>query len=170
LGVAARVALAERRILDRLTPGTSGPGATRAVQTLSHLGDHAAVWTALGAAGAALDRDGRRLWLRATGTVLAAHASASVIKRLVRRTRPPALEHVTSVSTPSAHSFPSSHATSSTAAAVAFGGLVPLGVRLPLAAAVSWSRLALGVHHPSDVLAGAALGAGIARLAGRRAR
>ena len=73
--------------------------------------------------------------------------------------------------TPSTLSFPSAHATSTTAAAVAFGGL--LGS--PLAAAVvppmALSRLVLGVHYPSDVVAGSALGAAVAVVARRvRAR
>ncbi|MCZ9344891.1 phosphatase PAP2 family protein, partial [Streptomyces sp. TRM76130] len=58
---------------------------------------------------------------------------------------------------------PSSHATSAVAAAVVFGAL---GVRAawPVAAAVCLSRLVTGVHYPSDVAAGAALGALTARL------
>ncbi|MYS52915.1 phosphatase PAP2 family protein, partial [Streptomyces sp. SID6013] len=83
------------------------------------------------------------------------------VKRVVRRPRP---AHVVPlVRTAGRHSFPSSHATSAAAAAVVFGAL---GVRAvwPLAAAVCASRLVVGVHYPSDVAAGAALGALTARL------
>src|SRR6185503_16151573 len=53
---------------------------------------------------------------------------------------------------------PSSHSTSSFAAARAFGALIP-GAPLQLAAAaMALSRLYLGVHYPSDVAAGAAVG------------
>jgi len=38
------------------------PGAERAVRRFSALGEHAAVWLALGAAGAALDRPRRERW------------------------------------------------------------------------------------------------------------
>ena len=66
------------------------------------------------------------------------------------------------VGTPSRLSFPSAHATSTTAAAVLFGGL--LGRRLVpvLVPPMALSRLVLGVHYPTDVAAGALLGAGVA--------
>ena len=60
--------------------------------------------------------------------------------------------------TPTGLSFPSSHSTSSFAAAQAFGRLLPRGPLLGAAAAMAFSRLYLGVHYPSDVAAGAALG------------
>jgi membrane-associated phospholipid phosphatase len=71
------------------------------------------------------------------------------------------------VGTPSRLSFPSSHATSTTAAAVLYGGLLrtPIGmVTVPL---MALSRLVLGVHYPSDVAAGTALGAGVALVSRR---
>jgi membrane-associated phospholipid phosphatase len=66
--------------------------------------------------------------------------------------------------TPTGLSFPSSHSTSSFAAVQAFGGLVPRGPLLGAATAMAFSRLYLGVHYPSDVAAGAALGTVIGSL------
>ena len=62
------------------------------------------------------------------------------------------------MATPTGLSFPSSHSTSSFAAAQAYGRLLPRGPLLGAAAAMAFSRLYLGVHYPSDVAAGAALG------------
>ena len=157
----------DRRLAAALHLPERHRGRLEAVQRLSHTGDHAAIWLAAGAVGAAADRRRRAQWLRAAAAVLLAHGSATLVKRANGRSRPAPLPWVTSASTPSARSFPSSHATSSTAAAVAYAGLVPAAVRLPLAGGVMWSRLALGLHWPSDVVAGAALG-GLVALAVRR--
>jgi undecaprenyl-diphosphatase len=67
---------------------------------------------------------------------------------------------------PSDLSFPSAHATSSVAAATAMGRVAP-GARLPLcglATAICLTRPYLGMHYPSDVLGGAAVGLVIGRL------
>ncbi|MET9162657.1 phosphatase PAP2 family protein, partial [Streptomyces parvulus] len=118
-------------------------------------------WLAAGLAGAAVDRGRRGAWLRGTALTAGAHLGSMAVKRVVRRPRP---AHVVPlVRTAGRHSFPSSHATSAAAAAVAFGALGVPAVR-PLAAAVCASRLVAGVHYPSDVAAGAALGALTARL------
>jgi membrane-associated phospholipid phosphatase len=68
------------------------------------------------------------------------------------------------VGTPSRLSFPSAHATSTTAAAALYGRL--LGRRLVpvLVPPMALSRLVLGVHYPTDVAAGALLGAAVAAL------
>lgn len=57
-------------------------------------------------------------------------------------------------------SFPSGHTTTAFAAAVALGALFPRArwLLLALAAVVGATRVLLGSHYPSDVIAGAALG------------
>jgi membrane-associated phospholipid phosphatase len=86
------------------------------------------------------------------------YALNQLIKLVVPRKRPegPAL-----ISTGSNRSFPSAHATTSFAAARALP--LPKPPLYALAAAMAASRVALNVHHPSDVLAGAALGTLVAR-------
>ncbi len=63
-------------------------------------------------------------------------------------------------------SFPSGHTLHATAfTLVAVAGLPGLfWLTVPFAVAVALSRLVLGLHYPSDVLAGAALGAALAGL------
>jgi len=62
---------------------------------------------------------------------------------------------------PPDRSFPSGHAQTAFAAAAYLSLLFPRGAALflALAALVGLSRVALGVHYPSDVLAGALVGA-----------
>ncbi|WP_425578302.1 phosphatase PAP2 family protein [Streptomyces albiaxialis] len=137
-------------------------------RALSWCGEHAAVWLATGLTGAAADPARREGWLRGTALVAAAHLASMGVKRVVRRPRPRVEGRAPLVRTAGRHSFPSSHAASAGAAAVAFGAVRPgLGVA-PLAALVCVSRLVAGVHYPSDVVAGAALGALTVRLGARQ--
>jgi membrane-associated phospholipid phosphatase len=134
------------------------PGRVRWVRRYSRLGEHAAVWLAVGAAGAAVDGRRRRRWVRATGCVGSAYLLSTSIKLAIGRKRPVVEDLPHLMATPTGLSFPSSHSTSSFAAAQAFGGLLPRTGLYGSAAAMAFSRLYLGVHYPSDVAAGAALG------------
>jgi membrane-associated phospholipid phosphatase len=135
---------------------------------MSRFGDHAMGWLAIGAVGWVSGRR-RDEWASGAVGVLAAHAAGVVVKRAIRRVRP-ALDDVPALlETASRLSFPSAHSCSTTAAAVGFG---PMIGRLPMAAvtgAMLVSRVLLGVHYPSDVLSGAAIGAGVATVVRRRA-
>ncbi|MFD9391769.1 phosphatase PAP2 family protein [Streptomyces sp. NPDC060000] len=154
----------DHRILKALRARGADPRVARAARALSRAGEHGALWLAAGAVGAALDGPRRGAWLRATALTASAHAASMGVKRIVRRPRPAHVEPL--VRTAGRHSFPSSHATSAVAAAVAYGALGAYAAA-PLAAAMCLSRLVAGVHHPSDVAAGAALGALTARLGAR---
>jgi membrane-associated phospholipid phosphatase len=143
-----------------------GPRRERAVSRCSRLGEHGAVWLALGAAGWTLDRPRRSRWRRATGVVAGAFALNTAVKLIVRRPRPelPGLAPLTS--TPTRLSFPSAHASTSFAGAFAYARLgLPATPLYALAGGLAASRLYLGVHYPSDLLAGAVLGTGIAAVA-----
>jgi len=151
------------------------PGVVAGARALSHFGEHSIGWLVVAGLGALLQPRRRRAWLTAGAGAFLAHATAVVIKRVVRRERPHHPAVVVNVGTPSRLSFPSAHATSTTAAAVLLGPL--LGRRRLLAAVVppmAVSRMVLGVHYPTDVLAGTALGAAVGlltrRLSGRKGR
>jgi membrane-associated phospholipid phosphatase len=140
------------------------PERVRWVRGYSRLGEHASMWLAVGAAGAGLDRGRRGRWMRATACVGSAYLLSTSIKLAIGRRRPIVEDLPHLIVTPTGLSFPSSHSTSSFAAARAFGRLLPAGPLYGAAAAMAFSRLYLGVHYPSDVVAGAALGTVVGSL------
>ena len=140
------------------------PDTVRWVRSYSHLGEHGAVWLATGLAGMAFHSGHRRRWARATGCVGGAYMISTSIKLAVGRRRPLIEDLPHLMATPTGLSFPSSHATSSFAAARAFGLLLPSAPLYAAAVAMAVSRLYLGVHYPSDVAAGAALGTALGSL------
>jgi membrane-associated phospholipid phosphatase len=143
------------------------PAREQAVERFSLLGEHAGVWLAIGAGSAAVDRTRRSRWLRATGTVGGMYALNTAIKLVVRRQRPQLRGLPALTPTATALSFPSAHASTALAGALAYSRLgAPAAPLYALAAGLSWSRLYLGVHYPSDVLAGALLGTAVAAVRG----
>lgn len=142
------------------------PWLERGVAGYSRLGEHAACWLGLGTAGALVDRRpaSRRRWWRGTKIVAASYGLNFAVKLAVRRRRPELEGLQPLTSTVSRLSFPSAHCTTSFAAARAFSGLAPAEALYGAALAFALSRPYLGVHYPSDALAGAALGTAIAAL------
>ncbi|AGZ51290.1 phosphatase PAP2 family protein [Mycobacterium kansasii] len=146
------------------------PEALTIAQGLSYFGEHSIGWLAASALGAVLSPRRRRDWLVAGAGAFAAHAAAVLVKRVVRRKRPHHPAVAVNVGTPSQLSFPSAHATSTTAAAILMSRAAGLPIGLGAAVLVppmALSRILLGVHYPSDVAAGVALGAAVAAVAVR---
>ncbi len=155
----------DERLLRVARTRAHTPRAERSVARFSRLGEHGAVWLALGAAGCALDRPRRAPWSRATTTVAGVYLLNTALKLLIRRPRPelPGLPPLTS--TPTRLSFPSAHTSTSFAAARLYGRLgLPAPPLYALAGALAVSRLYLGVHYPTDILGGALLGTSVAAV------
>ncbi|OEY24210.1 phosphatase PAP2 family protein [Corynebacterium sp. BCW_4722] len=139
------------------------PATAKAARSLSHFGEHDLGWMGVAAAGAAVDKRNARKWIALGVGTFTAHAASVVLKRIVRRPRPNSPRVKVGVKTPSQLSFPSSHATNTAAAAVHLSDIT--GRKWPwlLVPVMMLSRNVLGVHYPSDTLAGALLGAGVAK-------
>ncbi|MFT4044448.1 MAG: phosphatase PAP2 family protein [Gordonia sp. (in: high G+C Gram-positive bacteria)] len=160
--------MSEAEILVAIQRALAGrAGVVPAARALSHFGEHSLGWLAVSALGWGLaarrgDQEAGHRWVQAGVGAFGAHAASVIVKRIVRRARPSDPRIVVGVSTPSKLSFPSSHATSTTAAAILIGraaGVAPALLPAVLVPPMLTSRLVLGVHYPSDVAAGAALGA-----------
>jgi len=137
-------------------------------RALSHFGEHALGWILLGAVGWSRGGARRPDWAAGVVGVVGAHAAGVVVKRVVRRPRPTLADVPPLVSTPSRLSFPSAHSCSTAAAAVGFGPMLGGPAMAGVTGVMLVSRVLLGVHYPSDVLTGAALGAGVAAVVRRR--
>ena len=88
----------------------------------------------------------------------AADGLAGLLKTATHVHRP--VEPHDLIAVPHSRSFPSGHTATSFACASVLAFLVPRAAPLAylLAAAIGYSRLYVGVHWPTDVIAGAALG------------
>jgi membrane-associated phospholipid phosphatase len=141
------------------------PARERAVAAFSKFGEQGFVWFAISGAGALLDPGNRPAYARAAKTVLGVYAFNQIIKAAVRRRRP-RLEGLPPLAgTLSGLSYPSAHAATSFAGAGMLSAALPAAPLYGLAVSLVMSRVYLGLHYPSDILAGAALGSAAAELA-----
>jgi membrane-associated phospholipid phosphatase len=164
--VLARLGDLDQAALRALRTRAHGPVPDAAMKSLGWAGEWGAVWAMTGLAAAAIDSERRRRWGIAAAVGPVAIGINFAVKVAVGRRRPLIEEHPPLARAPTKLSFPSAHATSSLAAATAMGRVAPAGrpALYGLAAAICVSRPYLGMHYPSDVLAGAALGTVLGRL------
>jgi undecaprenyl-diphosphatase len=140
----------------------------------STIGAKGGVWIVLGLiTWAVAPAKGMKAWRLLLALGLAGLVTDAIIKPTIGRARP-FVDHVEYREIgvrPDTPSFPSGHAATSAAGALAFARLWPAAA-IPawtLAAIIAVSRVALGVHFPSDILTGFLLGALLARFVCARA-
>jgi membrane-associated phospholipid phosphatase len=153
------------RLLRLLRTRGHSPGLERAVIGLARSGESGLLWHALAAGGAVLHRSRRADYLRAMTIVLATLLANTLVKQAVRRARPLLEEELPAlIPVLSGRSYPSAHSSTSFAGARALSAALPAPPLYALAVAMALSRPYLGVHYPSDIVAGALLGDALARL------
>ena len=149
------------------------PAADRLMYALSELGDFSLIWHTAGVAEAVACSDpGVRRAVRLSTTLGVESALVNgLVKSVVRRERPShGGERPHRLRRPVTSSFPSGHASAGACAAVLLGDGRSRPVRLfwwALAALVAASRVHVRIHHPSDVVGGATIGAAIGGAARR---
>jgi membrane-associated phospholipid phosphatase len=129
------------------------------------MGEFGAIWIGAALAGAALDRDRGASWLAVAALVPTALAANFLVKVAVHRERPRLPNLPPLGRAPATFSFPSGHAATSFAAASAIGALVPAARPAIFVGAglMALTRPYLGLHYPSDAVAGAILGTALGR-------
>ena len=150
---------ADLKLLRAMRTRWHSPGLESAAVALGKAGNNGLIWVVLGVALALLDPDRRESWLICAALGPIAIGLNYGIKALVRRPRP-VLEGLPPLGgAPSSLSFPSAHATSSFAVATAMCRVDPAtSAAFVVAIALALGRPYLGMHYPSDVLAGALIG------------
>lgn len=143
-------------------------GLDRIMTALTNAAEFSLLWVVTGtvAEAARPRRDRRRLARLVVGLAAESAIVNQGVKRLVGRSRPVRRPRRRRTRTPLTTSFPSGHASAAVFAATLLSedhpGLSPLW--WSLAAGVAVSRIHVGAHHASDVVAGAATGWALARL------
>jgi len=152
---------------------TPTPGLDQALGRLARAADFSKLWLGSASALAAFGGEqGRRAAVNGLVSLGLTSALINVVlKPLWGRRRPERVKHrvpfARRVRMPKTRSFPSGHAASGFAFATGVASAAPLagGLLTALAALVAYSRVHTGVHYPSDVVAGAVIGAGLSPIA-----
>jgi undecaprenyl-diphosphatase len=152
-------------VLFSFVNGSHSPALDDLMLLASAVGKAGFLWFTVAAIAAVFPRRRMAAWRLVLAVAMAYLAVDGIIKSVVDRDRPyEVLAEARLIDQrPTTGSFPSGHTAAAFAGALAASRLYPAG-RLAwwtVAAAVAVSRVYLGAHWPSDVLAGALVGLGV---------
>ncbi|MEU3369938.1 phosphatase PAP2 family protein [Streptomyces sp. NPDC006660] len=166
----ARMGTIDRRWFERVATARLA-GADRVLPRLSRAANHGGLWFATAAVlAAAGGPTARRAARRGAGALALASLTTNTVAKYATRRGRPVVDAVPLVrrlaKAPHTSSFPSGHSASAAAfaAGVALESTRYGAFVAPVAAAVAFSRVYVGVHYPGDVLAGCVLGVGAAAV------
>ena len=156
----------ETRMCMRLNALSRNDALRQFFRSISKLGDYPAYLIVGIPCAALLEESGLAFVLRMLATAVVGIVVYKTLKNTLVRERP----YVTHAGVSCAavpldrYSFPSGHTMHAVLFAILFSAHVPIMIWLmaPFAALVAVSRVVLGLHYPSDVVAGAGLGAALA--------
>ena len=151
LGICLRINALSRRI-----------GIRRLFTAVSRLGDWPAYAIVGIACAALLEEAASAFILQSSMTATVGVIAYKALKNHLVRERPYITHHgiVAATAPLDRYSFPSGHTMHAVSFAILYSTHVPviIWIMAPFAVLVAASRVVLGLHYPSDVLAGAALG------------
>ena len=167
--VLERIALGDQNVMRRMNRWRA-PRWIRLWMICATRGGDGWLWYALGLAVALFGGDHRMEALFACALAVGCGIGIFLyLKRLFRRKRPCALEpHCwATLLPPDQFSFPSGHTITAFSVAISLGQFYPslLPVLLFFATSIALSRVVLGMHFLSDIVAGAAIGGIVGHLA-----
>lgn len=165
----ARLDQVELETCRRLNRVTGGASMRRTFQLASRLGDGILWYLLIAVLAVGFGEAGRQAALQCAMAGISGLLVYRFLKNRLVRERP-YMTHAAIICAGrplDRFSFPSGHTLHAVSFTLIASTAVPMLALLlvPVAALIALSRVVLGLHYPSDVLAGALLGAGIARAA-----